>query len=180
MLEQLENSLSDRIRLFLQANHTDDRQSISIIDIIELIDFARNQLIDELVPEEIILKNTPKMIGGHIKYKNDEKQNFQRFWDDVEGNIEEVFRSAFLREITLGTKTKMSTPLMVKRFVPIIIHPLIKIFQNFGPVNTINVIGTNDDPFDWLLYKFIHVEYNTSEIDILVAQKVISKYARGQ
>ena len=182
MREQLSNSLGDRIRLFLQANIPDSRQNVSILDMLEMIDLSRNEIVDSLVPEVVTIGKQPRevLIGGYDKYKSDGKQRYKRFWKDVEETIFEILGSVFLREITLGSKTKMSTPLMVKRFVPVIIHPMIKIFQEFGPEQVIKTLGTDDDPFDWLFLQFIRKELRTSETDILIAQKVIAKYARGQ
>lgn len=179
MIELL-NSLNARVRLFLQANYPMDESHIGITEILELIELARDEIVSEVISEEIKINNKLVYIGGFRKYKGDEKQHFAKFWSDVEGATQELFNSYYKKQITFNTKQKMITPLMVKRFVPVIIHPLLNIFKIVGPLNVIEQFGTENDPFDWLRSKFLTVKYSNNEIDIIIAQKVITKYTQGK
>lgn len=179
MLDQLE-SLSARVRLFIQANLPLENQHIGIMDMLDLIELVRYGIIDEVISEEIILKNKNTHIGGVYKYQGDKKQNFSKFWYEAEKYIQELTYSFYKREINLNKKSKLITPLMVKRFTPVIVHPLLEIFKSCGPIKVIDSLGSENDPFDWLRNEFLTVNYQRSEVDIMIAQKVITKYARGK
>lgn len=181
MLKHLSNKLDDQIRLFLQANFPMERQHISIIDIIELIDIARLHILDELIPEPIEIMNeknkTIVLAGSYKKYRADSKQKYNQLWTDIKATIYDMSETNFLREIILKHSTKNSSPIMVKHFVSVIICPMLDLFQVIGPENVLKYIGTNNDPFDWLKNRILNTQISTHPTDILVAQKLIPKYA---
>lgn len=179
MLDQLK-SLSDRVRLFIQANIPMESSHIGIIDMLELVEITRYGLVDEIISEEITLKGEKTVIGGFYKYQGDGKQQYAKFWSEAENYIQTLLESIHKRKITLSAKEKQITPLMVKCFGPVIVHPLLEIFKNLGPLVVIDSLGSKNDPFDWLSNEFLTVKYQRSEVDIIIAQKVITKYARGK
>ena len=179
MLDQL-RSLSDRVRLFIQANLPLDNQHIGISDMLDLVEITRYGVLDELISEEITLKGEKQTIGGFGKYQGDRKQNYAKFWSETEKYIQEMISSFYKREIILNKKPKQINPLMVKRFTPVIVHPLLKAFKQFEPIVIVDILGSKQDPFDWLRNEFLTIDCRSSEVDIMIAQKVITKYARGK
>lgn len=179
MLDQLK-SLSDRVRLYIQANLPLNNQHIGIIDMLDLIEITKYGVVDEVISKEIKLKEKMVFIGGFCKYQGDGKQNYAKFWSETEKYIQEMIHSYYKREITLNNKTKQINPLMVKWFTPVIVHPLLEIFKTLGPLVVIDSLGSKEDPFNWLYNEFLTVNYRHSEVDIIIAQKVITKYARGK
>lgn len=182
MLDQLSVSLSDRVRLYLQANLPLERQHISCIDMLEMTDVMKELVIDDLTVKEIQLQNkkTPSKYGGYKKYKGAKKRNYSCFWDSTEHLIQETANILFKREIKLQRTTKQSVPLSAKRFIPIIVHPMFEVFQQFHPEDIIKSIGTENDPFDWLKEQFMGLSIHTHSDDIKIAQKLMVRYSRGQ
>lgn len=177
MFDELTNELSDRLRLFMQANvalkDVDIRNTLSVFDVQEALELIRESLSDQLIPEIIELNNGKEVrIGGSDKYRKDPQ--YERFWTDVEEGIRELIDNHFKRKVVLDTITKMSVHPMTKRLGLFIVGPMIDEFRKTHPTNV--MVGHNN-LIDILQDTLLELNVRTHPDDVLVARKMMQAKA---
>ncbi len=169
--------LSDRLTLFIQANRVlnpkDVYNTISILDVVEIIHIFKNEIIDQLKTTKIELGTGTATCCGFKKYQKD--KGFNKFWDDVQIYVTEMIEQCFLREIALSHTTKSAPHLMVKRFSAIIVAPIINHFRKFHPEN---VLVGSISLFKWMEETVCNIEVKPHETDTLVARKLLHKLSK--
>lgn len=173
-LNDIRPILEERLNLFIQANMVlsdakDVNNIISMMDIIEMIEIAEQEIIDQLIPEPITM-NTGKtfMSGGFQKYRKDTK--YIKFWDDVEANIKVNIEACFIRDSIPTGRSKVSIYPMARRFTSLVISPMIEHFQQLHPENVL--VGAKP-LFLWMKIFVMTADVKFHEDDIKVARQTV-------
>lgn len=173
MFDELKNELSDRLRLFTQANvltnDNDARSTLSVFDLQECLDLIDEHLADQLIPEFFTFEDGKEVqIGGANKYRKD--HNYERFWTDVDESLRELIEAHFQRRIQLSTGTKWSSNPMAKRFGAFIIGPMVDEFRRTHPEN---VMVSYEILTNALRENLLGIEVRTHSDDVLVARQMM-------
>lgn len=169
--------LETRLKLFTQANvaieYDDEPNTISTLDVIEMINIMKQEVFDQLISKEVTLNGENVVqYGGYKKYRKDKK--FVAFWNDVQHNVRDQIENCFQREIFLSGQDQLKSHPMSKRFGIVIVIPVIEHLALFHPTN---VISDGNQVFDWMVDFVSSVEVRTHSDDVLVARNAIIQMA---
>lgn len=167
--------LMQTLRLFVQAE--DNYGVFDFLSLKEALTVSETVIKQLLSPETILLDNEQEavVVETGVKYK---RKSHKHYWADIENTVEQAIAIHFPRNAEKPIEEIQSPfPIVVTRFMNLIISPLITEFTKMKPSDVFTMINSNENVFASINKYIDEVEVSPHRDNIAIAQATLSKRA---